>query len=619
VIRFTKARKHKPTAAPTKKAEGDNKATLDRLKSYLDTEEPRNVKLLVSFWGDQSALVTYKELREAFIAGEISIAQFNEWQREYAEFVNDKLVPQWRQAMDAAASEVREQYTYFLYNPAMEAAQDYITRRGSELVTRLAMEQRDALNAMIAQSAYFEGTTADELARLMRPVIGLTKPQTLANLRYYEAVKLEMLKANPKMALENAEKRAREAAVKYAARQHRYRAQNIARTELADAYNHGHYYATKDAQSQGYIGDCKKVWLTADDERVCPVCGAIDGEERRMEYPFSIGVIVPPAHPSCRCAVAFEEIDPNEILPDKTDTGAFEWVSGLSREDKEKFLGGKMKAQMFDDGNLSKEDYFKPLKDINPETRMRYNLEPPSDGFISKLAAQQNLDKGANFVYTEGKFGAARYYYDNGQPIWPQNNGAVGLTRTVTLKQGSLILDRFGNINGEYFGVRKEPLEMRSLPQAQINPPYNEYRIISDVANAEAGTIAPWFGEPGGGTQYKIPMSGKRYNKALQRITTGSKKTIAKTFSQIIKGYKTMTLQGVKEWLRDNNIPDDSCTWYSDGGGASYVGYGYIHPRTDGKWITYWVDGHTVKDMVVHETEDAACRAFIRYVSECTE
>lgn len=75
------------------------------------------------------------------------------------------------------------------------------------------------------------------------------------------------------------EVRAQEQAIKYAERQHRYRAYNIARTELSFAYNQGSYQGVKQAreQEQGYLTRPVKVWCTADDERVCPVCGALDG------------------------------------------------------------------------------------------------------------------------------------------------------------------------------------------------------------------------------------------------------------------------------------------------------------------------------------------------------
>jgi len=129
----------------------------------------------------------------------------------------------------------------------------------------------------------------------------------------------------------------------------------------------------------------KKVWLTADDERVCEICGAIDGESRNINALFSIGKLLPPAHPSCRCAVAYEEVA-ELMMPTATntqltneggggtidsggdgmrDTGAFAWVDTLDEKSKIKFLGGKTKAALFDAGLLRREDYFKPLKEID--------------------------------------------------------------------------------------------------------------------------------------------------------------------------------------------------------------------------------------------------------------
>ncbi|GHU47354.1 hypothetical protein FACS1894120_5300 [Clostridia bacterium] len=176
---------------------------------------------------------------------------------------------------------------------------------------------------MIVKASGNETTTADELARLMRPAIGLTKPQALANQKLYESVKTTLIKNNPKMRVTTAEKRAREAAAKYAAKQHRYRAQCIARTELSEAYNTGGFAATLDAREKGYIGDCKKTWLTADNERVCEECGALEGESVNMDAPFSNGKLFPPAHPQCMCGVAYEEISPS-VLTLPSESGIIE-------------------------------------------------------------------------------------------------------------------------------------------------------------------------------------------------------------------------------------------------------------------------------------------------------
>ena len=46
-------------------------------------------------------------------------------------------------------------------------------------------------------------------------------------------------------------------------------------------------------------------------------------------------------------------------------TAAFECINTFDEKQKIKFFGGKRKAALFDAGLLHRDDYFKPLKDIN--------------------------------------------------------------------------------------------------------------------------------------------------------------------------------------------------------------------------------------------------------------
>jgi len=298
------ARQH---TLPVTKAKGKKAATLNQLRLFLDASEPQTVRWLVSTWKGQQNAITYAELREAVLRGDITDEQLQKWQEDYAKLVSTKLAPQWEKAMAAAVAERQAQF-HFLYEPGIGATRAYIQQHGAELVTNLTSEQRNALRAMISNATHYEDMTADSLSLIMRPVIGLTRPQAQANTNYYNAVLKGLRNANPNMKQATAEKRAREAAAKYAARQHRYRAMTIARTELAAAYNHGAYGAIQDAREKGYIGDCKKTWVTADDERMCDECRELDGESVNMDAAFSNGVDLPPAHPNCRCAVAYEEI-----------------------------------------------------------------------------------------------------------------------------------------------------------------------------------------------------------------------------------------------------------------------------------------------------------------------
>ncbi|MCI8843871.1 MAG: minor capsid protein [Oscillospiraceae bacterium] len=259
--------------------------------------------------------MTYKELREAYLRGEITNKIYERWTYDYARFVREHLAREWEIAAKAAASDLAARYPQFLYEPSIEAAAAYIRRHSAELVTNVTQGQKQAINAAIAHLTGYTAVTPDEAAYILRPMVGLTMPQTVANARYFEHVRQSYLEAHPRCRPETASKKAAEAAARYAGRQHRYRAQNIARTELAFAYNAGAYGATKDAQERGYIGECVKVWVTADDERTCPVCGELDGRKASMDALFSIGKLMPPAHPSCRCAVAFEEIESTNLNP----------------------------------------------------------------------------------------------------------------------------------------------------------------------------------------------------------------------------------------------------------------------------------------------------------------
>ena len=325
MIRFTKARATPPRP---RKPQGGKADTLARLKAFLSRSETDVTEILVTAFDAQQNTVTYTELREAYLAGGITQKQFEKWQKDYTKLITDVLAPKWAEAAAAGAREVTAKYPYFRYEPSVSAGMSFLKQHGAELVTNLVEEQRQAINAVIRHVSGYTAVTADEAARIIRPCVGLTKPQAMANARYREAVKQAYIEAHPRGKQETAEKRADEAAARYAGRQHRYRAQNIARTELAFAYNAGAYGATRDAQARGYIGDCVKVWLTAYDERVCPVCSQLDDEKRNMDEAFSNGKLLPPAHPSCRCAVSFEEIPGTNMTMGQSSGGADPWEPG---------------------------------------------------------------------------------------------------------------------------------------------------------------------------------------------------------------------------------------------------------------------------------------------------
>lgn len=285
---------------------------LRRLRSFLDKKEPELVYILVNTWASQRKAITYKELREAILAGDVTEEHMQEWWEDYNRFVVLFLRPAWQEAMEAAVADLKKKYPKWYFDPYAEGVQGWCERGAARFVTEVTETQREGLRAVVQRAATLQDMSVDDLARTIRPMVGLTRPQAVANLRYYETL----------IANGTSEERARDLSIRYAARQHRYRGYNIARTELAFAYNQGGYEGVKQAQAAGFMGETVKVWSTADDERVCPICGALEGKRIAMDDDFDFTtrlagrpgaetiMRVPPAHPGCRCAVKYVEVAP---------------------------------------------------------------------------------------------------------------------------------------------------------------------------------------------------------------------------------------------------------------------------------------------------------------------
>jgi RHS repeat-associated protein len=89
------------------------------------------------------------------------------------------------------------------------------------------------------------------------------------------------------------------------------------------------------------------------------------------------------------------------------------------------------------------------------------------------------------------------------QRYYPENDGFGGPRSRVVLQPGTRI-DRFGRPHGMFVSPEGVPMPMRALPH---DADLNQYRVyeVAKPVEVESGTIAPWFGKPGGGIQYVLP------------------------------------------------------------------------------------------------------------------
>ncbi|OUY05871.1 hypothetical protein CAP51_14200 [Acinetobacter populi] len=90
--------------------------------------------------------------------------------------------------------------------------------------------------------------------------------------------------------------------------------------------------------------------------------------------------------------------------------------------------------------------------------------------------------------------------------IWPPNSGGYATKPAETLQPGTIV-DRYGYPGGSYVSPVGTPFEQRALPSSSLNKPYSQYEVIQPINPVSESKILPWFGQPGQGTQYKLPKS----------------------------------------------------------------------------------------------------------------
>lgn len=284
------------------------------LRSFLDKTEPELIQWLYHTWQHQGKAITYKQLREMIMNGDITPELLLEWQQDYSVFVVDHIKPLYVKAMTEAVKQLERRYPLFAFDSTTEGVKNWTDTMAASFVTRSTDEQINAVRWAVARASQLQDLGVDELARVIRPMVGLNRPQTVANMNYYT----RLIQGG------TSQEKAKEAALKYAARQHRYRGHMIARTELAFAFNKGEDEGVRQAIDRGYMGRTVKKWVDAGDDRVCDTCRTLHktshknpiemdgrfGFDTKLAINYPDITRTPPAHPHCRCVVVYEELEP---------------------------------------------------------------------------------------------------------------------------------------------------------------------------------------------------------------------------------------------------------------------------------------------------------------------
>ncbi|MGW6378992.1 TNT domain-containing protein [Rhodococcus sp. NPDC055112] len=154
---------------------------------------------------------------------------------------------------------------------------------------------------------------------------------------------------------------------------------------------------------------------------------------------------------------------------------------------------------------------FPPRYPAEPLPEDRLGPEDIPDGVPPEMLEGWNRFGGL----TEEAFASRYYDQETGWWRYPEHDGVALdsdgelriLDPDIRLPEGTII-DRFGDPDGAYLAPDGIPFSDRALPPDSLGTQYHQYRVtgvpLPDSWRIEASVIAPGFGQPGGGVQYRL-------------------------------------------------------------------------------------------------------------------
>lgn len=218
------------------------------------------------------------------------------------------LEPVYRDAGDAAADQLdRSLKAGLSFNMRDPRSERWAETFAATRVTEVSGETVDAIRQVIT-TAFTEGRHPYETAKDIREIVGLTTRQADAVRNYRTLLEQDEI--------ERTTEQEDRMVWRYREQLLAARAENIARTETLRAEAEGKQALFDQARDLGYLRDTdRRVWVASEDERTCPICADLDGQEVPLGQPF-VGADgerydLEPAHPQCRCTT-WVQTEPKE-------------------------------------------------------------------------------------------------------------------------------------------------------------------------------------------------------------------------------------------------------------------------------------------------------------------
>lgn len=134
--------------------------------------------------------------------------------------------------------------------------------------------------------------------------------------------------------------------------------------------------------------------------------------------------------------------------------------------------------------------------------------------YVEKIAPWKTKQQPSYELYMDNKsvYDDPNYFNQTtGEEYWPGENGDInkdgfinGQYEDIIIRpEDNIVIDRYGSNYGTFFGEDGTPIEMRAMsPNSDFNT-YNRYKVNKNLPMRK-GIIKDWFGQPGGGIQFKL-------------------------------------------------------------------------------------------------------------------
>lgn len=269
--------------------------------------------------------LTKTDIGYALRYGDLPEAFWRWMESSDSKFVHGDMERMWTSGMQAGGQSVTAGIRHagkawnadWQYTPTGQWAQGWIDARSGSLIREWGKQRRQGLRLIIEGAlrgvslASGEMPTAFYIGELIKAAFGLTQRQAGFVVSYADEVRKALIEGGISGRALEKQVAAKVKTYEYSLTQ--LRAQTIARTETAAAFNRGQLASIQEATDRGLLGDAAvmKVWSAASD--CCSECQELDGTVIGLDESFgghgaggySEGQ-GPPLHPNCRCTLVYE-------------------------------------------------------------------------------------------------------------------------------------------------------------------------------------------------------------------------------------------------------------------------------------------------------------------------